>query len=118
MSKQWASAAEVSLFCRAAVALYLIAQVEPPQFDQACCAVAGLQVGKGGKERGHKRGGRPRKRVVVMRSCPDAPGRNLRPVLGPVVPARLVPYHLLSRSNRRSWISLDTFSGAPGLRPG
>jgi hypothetical protein len=32
--------------------------------------------------------GAPENRIVVLRTCPDAPSRNLHPVLGPVVTAR------------------------------
>jgi hypothetical protein len=43
--------------------------------------------------------GAPENRMAVLRTCPDAPSRNLYPVLGPVVTARPGTLPFLSGSD-------------------
>ena len=52
--------------------------------------------------------GAPENRIVVLRTCPDAPSRNLHPVLGPVVTALAGTLPFLSGS--------DTYGTLKGLR--
>ena len=44
--------------------------------------------------------GAPENRIAVRRTSPDAPGRNLHLVLGPVVTARCVPYTFCRKNDR------------------
>lgn len=59
--------------------------------------------------------GAPENRIVVLRTCPDAPSRNLHPVLGPVVTAR--PGTLSFLSGRDTYGTLEGALRSPETVP-